>query len=101
MERAVRRDIRDAGSLPAGARSLAEIALILARAIDEPGGNLATKAKLAQELRVTLGQLREVVRDSVGDSGEAGQPHTPVWDAPQPGAADVGAAGSGGRAQAG
>lgn len=93
LELAVRRDLRDLGTLPAGGHALAEIASIIARAIDAEEGPLTARAKLAQELRVTLGQLREVARDGfVGDPD--GQPVTPVWDAAESGAADAGAAGS-------
>jgi hypothetical protein len=92
LELAVRRDLRDIGDLPSGGHALAEIAAIIARAIDAEEGPLTARAKLAQELRVTLGQLREVARDGfAGD--EDGEPSTPVWHAAESGASDVGAAG--------
>jgi len=92
LELAVRRDLRDIGDLPSGGHALAEIAAILARAVDAEEGPLTARAKLAQELRVTLGQLREVARDGfAGD--EDGQSSTPVWDAAESGPSDAGAAG--------
>lgn len=92
LELAVKRDLRDLGQLPTGGHALAEIALILARAVDAEEGPLTARAKLAQELRVTLGQLREVARDGIAGDPD-GQPSTPVWDAAESGAADAGAAG--------
>ena len=61
VERAVRAEIRDLGKKSA-ARSLGELCLVLAKAVDAQGddGAGSTTAKLVQELRVTLGQLREV-----------------------------------------
>lgn len=94
LELAVKRDVRAIGKLPDGGHALAEIALILARAIDDPAAPLTVKAKLAQELRVTMGQLREVARDSSDGVGDpAGESGSPVWDGPVAGAPDAGAAG--------
>jgi hypothetical protein len=98
VELAVRRDLRELGS--AGKTALGELALVLARAIDSRPEAMTTVAKLVQELRVTLGQLRELsVRD--GDPGEDGGDNTPVWDAPESGSADVGSAVGGGGSAAG
>jgi hypothetical protein len=69
------------GAIPDGAHALAEIALILAMAVDSEEGPLTARAKLAQELRITLAQLREVVRDSLDGDGADGGDHSPVWDA--------------------
>lgn len=103
MELAVRRDLRELGS--AGRSAFAELALVLARAIDSRAGEAAgvtTTAKLVAELRVTLGQLREMwSRDGSGAAQEGGGDQTPVWDTAQPGAPDVGSEGGGGGPAAG
>jgi hypothetical protein len=88
------------GKKPAGAKTLAKIALILARAIDE-GGPIAARAKLAQELRITIMQLREAINDQLADQGADGAGTTPVWDAADAEPADVGSAGGGGSRTAG
>lgn len=102
VELAVRRDLKALGEIHGGS-ALAELALVLARAVDgvPSGGPLTTVAKLVGELRVTLGQLREVSsRD--GDSEEEGDGmSTPVWDASHPGSSDVGATPSGGGSPSG
>lgn len=106
MERQVRKDLRGMGSLDTGVRgSLAQAALILARAIDAysdqmgAAAQLSAIAKAIQELRTTLAALMEKTDDEHPDA-PAGD-STPVWDAAEPGAADAGAAGGAGGAAAG
>jgi len=103
MERAVMRELRLLGQSRAAHRSaLAELALFLARTIDDRDGQApTTTVRLASELRVTLGQLREVARDADGGGGSAGQLPAPSWDAEDAGPADAGVAGGGGGAAAG
>lgn len=98
VELALRRDLAGLGDLRRSA--LAELALVMARAID--GGQLsnAERVKAASELRVTLAQLREVHRDRGADEGD-GDLSTPVWHAADHGASDVGPGGGGGGAAAG
>lgn len=100
---AVRRDLRRLGRLDTGVRgSLAEVAFVLARAIDDADEEPPTTvAKLAQELRVTLGALREVGGDGDDAAGVAADLASAVWDTPQPGPADVGAEDRGGGGVAG
>ncbi len=107
VEMAALRDLQAMGAA-AQQSTLGELVLVLARAIDTRGdGSPSITAKLVAELRVTLGQLREVTRD--GDGGEdPAELSTPVWDrdaavrdAAVAGAADVGAEGSGDRPPAG
>jgi hypothetical protein len=100
VEAAVRRDLNGMGEV--GKSTLAELALVLSRAIDTRGmdDGPSTTVKLVAELRVTLNQLREVVRDSGGGGEDEGMP-APAWDGAEPGSADVGAAGGGGGAAAG
>jgi hypothetical protein len=102
VERAVRADIEALGSLEGEFhRSMAEMAYVLARAVDDSGADgPAAAVNWARELRMTLDRLREVARER-GGSGEDGEFGTPDWDAAQSGAADVGAAGGGGGASAG
>ena len=45
LELAVKRDLRDVGKLPAGGHALAEISLIIARAIDAEDGPVTARAK--------------------------------------------------------
>lgn len=106
VEAAVHRDLAALGS--AGKSTLAELALVLARTVDQRGMDEgpSTTVRLISELRVTLNQLREVARDS-GDGDEDGLPApawdepTPVRDPPHPRPADAGPAGGGGRQTAG
>lgn len=109
METSVRQDLRRMGKLDTGVKaSLAETAVILARAIDsysgrvDAGGSaaqLSALAKAIQELRSTLRALVEKSDDA--DDGDEARMSTPVWDAAQSGAADVGAADRGGGGTAG
>lgn len=115
VEAAVGRDLQVLGAAVDGT-ALAEMALVMARAMDAfssraldgTPAEMSALAKAHQELRVTLGVLREVAA-RVGDGGEdAAELSTPVWsdgaaarDAADAGAADVGSAGGGGGAAAG
>jgi hypothetical protein len=74
------------------------VAFVLARAIDEAGDEPATTvAKLAQELRVTLGALREVGGGDDDDAAVvAADLSSAVWDAEESGSGDVGPEGGGG-----
>ena len=98
-----RRDLRRLGRLDTGVRgSLAEVAFVLARAIDDADEEPPTTvAKLAQELRVTLGALREVGGDSDDAAGVADDLSAAVWDTAELGPADVGAEGGAGGGVAG
>lgn len=85
MELTVRRDLRRLGTLNTGVRaSLAQAALILARAIDSYAKEAKTPAELSaiakaiQELRTTLARLVEASDDDEGAAGDT----TPVWDGP-------------------
>lgn len=102
VEAAVLRDLR-AWKLPAAPSrrgALAELALTLARALDaKPPVTVA--AKLAMELRVQLGQLRELASERASAAGAQGNVSTPVWHEAEPGAADVGAERGGGGPPAG
>lgn len=86
VEAATRRELRGFG--PEAARSvLAELALTMARAIDAQAdrvlegtpAQLSALAKAQQELRVTLGQLREVSSGNGDDDREDGF-SVPDWD---------------------
>jgi hypothetical protein len=102
VEVTVQRDLARLGRLDTGVRAtLAEMALKMARAYDRyEGADLAKLARLNQELRQTLtGLTAEVNGDS--DDDQAAHLSTPVWDGAQPGAPDAGAAGGGGRGEAG
>jgi hypothetical protein len=109
VERAVTDDIAALGDLDGEFhRSMTEVALVLARAVDDSGADgPAAAVNWARELRMTLDKLREDARERGGgdDDGDLG---TPVWDQPAAvrhpevaGAADVGAEGGGGGEAAG
>lgn len=103
VERAVERDLERLGRLDTGVRAtLAQMVRKMARAYDlYEGSDLAKLARLNQELRQTLMILTTEVGGD-GDGGEeAAHLSTPVWDGPQPGPADAGAEGGGGRGAAG
>lgn len=102
IEAAVRTELDELNASGA----LAEVARYLARAMDAGGHGSTQSARLAQELRVTLGQLREIARERA-DDGQA-DASTPAWsgssalrDGAQPGPADLGAEGGGGGGPAG
>ncbi len=112
MESAVLGDLRGLGGLDTGVQaSLAEAALILARAIDSYAKDAKTPAQLSavtkaiQELRTTLGRLVELTNDNrrpaAGDSTPVWSDGTLVRDAAESGPADAGAADRGGGAPAG
>lgn len=102
VERAVRADIDSLGKLEGEfCRSMAEMAYVLAKAVDDSGADgPAAAVNWARELRMTLDGLREVARER-GGAGEDGDLGTPVWDSAESGAADVGAEGGGGGEAAG
>lgn len=104
MELTVRKDLRRLGPMDTGvSASLAEAALILARAVDSYAKEAKTPAELSaiakaiQELRTVLAKL---VEGSDGDEPAAGDT-TPVWDSQEPGPADAGPSDRGGGAPAG
>jgi hypothetical protein len=103
VEEAVRQYLDQLGGLDIGARAtLAQMILKLAHSYDEyDGSDLAKLARLNQELRQTLTALMVEVGGDSDDDGQAAHLSTPVWDGPQPRAADARAEGGGGRGPAG
>lgn len=102
VETAVRRDVAALGELKGEfARTTVQVAMVLARAVDDSGADgPAAAVNWARELRMTLDQLRRDARER-DDGDEDGAISTPVWDAPEPGAADAGPEGGGGGEAAG
>ena len=91
VESAVHRDLERLGALDVGVRgALSEVALVLARAIDNGRDEPAsTIAKLAQELRVTLASLTEVKGDDDPVEQFVAGLSAAVRDAAQSGAGDA------------
>lgn len=80
----MKRDIKARGDLGTRA-TLAELALVMARAIDRQGdtGAATAVAKLVQELRAVMAALGEVTGDGDDDAEFAADMSTPVRDSPQ------------------
>lgn len=81
----MKRDIKARGDLAARA-TLAELALVMARAIDGQGdsGAPTAMAKLVQELRAVMAALGEVTGDGDDDGEFTANMSTPVRDSPLP-----------------
>lgn len=101
--------LRELAALGGGYRdsALGEMALVMGRAMDAytaramegTPAEMSALAKAHQELRVTLGVLKEVAARGSGDSADAAHLSTPVWsggaaarDPSDTGAPDAGAA---------